>query len=148
MKRVTFLAFLAMTCGSSAAQTDPPEAIGWGGGFSGGLVLVGGPILVEVRAVDATRDIVLDTKFLLFDPARAEDSAIGMYDAGVLEHESHAQMRLQLREDERFFVEWLRDRQQHREKGLEASSPVAAVTITVRDAGIVALEDSPLAGQP
>ena len=147
MRKVMLAAVLAMVCGSLAAH-DPPEPIGWGGGFSSGLVIAGGPVLVEVRAIDESREVVLDTKFVVLDATRAGDSAIEVFAPGILEHESHAQMRFQLQAGEHLEIELLPDRRSSPSSGSEAPAPPPSVTIAVSEAGFVSLDSSKVLGGP
>lgn len=98
------------------------------------MVIEGERVLVEVKAVDETRHHVLATKYLLLEVTRGSRSSLQIFEAGVLEHEDHAQVRLRLREGDYFALEML----ERPAAAREDKPPAVTVSITVREDEILA----------
>ncbi len=125
---VLFLSLLSLPLTAQAQDWDP---------IAGFMGIEGNLALVEVRSVDETRDQVLSTRFLWLESDPADGESVKIFEPGVLAHEDHAQVRLQLQDGERFSIDLL-----SREVTLDPEEKVrmvveAAVTITVRRGNIM-----------
>ena len=132
MRKTVIILFLSLLSLPLMAQREP----GWDP-ISGSIAIEGNLALVEVRSVDESRDQVLLTEFLWLESHPADGESVKIFDAGVLAHEDHAQVRLQLQEGERFGIDLL-----SREVTLDLEEKErlileAAVTITVRKGDIM-----------
>ncbi len=124
MRRTAIIMFLSLLSplAVQAQDWDP---------ISGYMAIEGNLALVEVRAVDDSRDNVLSTKFLWLESDPADGEPVKVFEPGELAHENHAQVRLQLQEGERFGVDLL-SREDILDPGEEERLILeAAVTITV-----------------
>lgn len=101
--------------------------------YSATMIVDGERLLVEVLALDESRDHVLATRYLVVDATAAAGLALQIFEPGVLGFEAHAQVSLQLREGDYFHLEM-----QGRSSEAKAQAPVVEVTISVREGEILA----------
>ena len=100
MKRIVIILFLSslLPLMAQAQDWDP---------ISGFMAIEGNLALIEVRAVDESRDKVLSTRFLWLESDPTDREPVTIFEPGVLAHEDHAQVRLQLQEGEHFSIDLL-----------------------------------------
>ena len=144
MDRIMKTALLTVMLWAHSPATSGDE-VKWGpyGGF---VAIEGGPVMVEVEALDASREVVLSRKIILLDESVGGEQAIRVYEPGVLNHEEHAQMRFRLQKGEQLFLELLHKKRARRADERAASvSVIAGVAIGAVDGSIVTRRIDPTA---